>query len=87
MFGIPEYLLVPAVVVAVLFVLGIAFWARYKTVGPDEGMIVTGSFLGKNHISDDGSGRKIKIVRGVGHLSSLSFRRLNLCRFFLINSM
>ncbi|OMD06553.1 flotillin [Paenibacillus odorifer] len=66
MFGIPEYLLVPAVVVAVLFVLGIAFWARYKTVGPDEGMIVTGSFLGKNHISDDGSGRKIKIVRGGG---------------------
>ncbi|MEK4036319.1 flotillin family protein [Paenibacillus sp. FSL L8-0493] len=62
----PEYLLVPAVVVAVLFVLGIAFWARYKTVGPDEGMIVTGSFLGKNHISDDGSGRKIKIVRGGG---------------------
>ncbi|CAH1053878.1 flotillin family protein [Paenibacillus pseudetheri] len=66
MFGIPDYLLIPAVVVAVLFVLGIAFWARYKTVGPDEGMIVTGSFLGNNHISDDGSGRKIKIVRGGG---------------------
>ncbi|WP_143186348.1 flotillin family protein [Paenibacillus sp. P3E] len=66
MYGLPEYLFIPAVVVAVLFVLGIAFWARYKTVGPDEGMIVTGSFLGNNHISDDGSGRKIKIVRGGG---------------------
>ncbi|WP_081954742.1 flotillin family protein [Paenibacillus graminis] len=66
MFGLPDFLFIPAVVVAVLLVLGIAFWARYKTVGPDEGMIVTGSFLGSNHISDDGSGRKIKIVRGGG---------------------
>lgn len=66
MFGIPDVLFIPAVVVAVLLVLGLAFWARYKTVGPDEGMIVTGSFLGSNHISDDGSGRKIKIVRGGG---------------------
>lgn len=65
-FGIPDYMFVPAVVVAVLFVLGLAFWARFKTVGPDEGMIVTGAFLGKNHLSDDGSGRKIKIVRGGG---------------------
>ena len=63
---IPENIFIPAVVIAVLLVLGLAFWARYKTVGPDEGMIVTGSFLGKNHISDDGSGRKIKIVRGGG---------------------
>ncbi|KWX73272.1 hypothetical protein AML91_19480 [Paenibacillus jilunlii] len=62
----PDFLFIPAVVIAVLLVLGIAFWARYKTVGPDEGMIVTGSFLGSNHISDDGSGRKIKIVRGGG---------------------
>ncbi|AIQ51643.1 flotillin family protein [Paenibacillus sp. FSL R7-0331] len=68
MFNLADYdfLLIPVVVIAVLFVLAIAFWARYKTVGPDEGMIVTGSFLGKNHISDDGSGRKIKIVRGGG---------------------
>ncbi|MNO29357.1 Inner membrane protein YqiK [compost metagenome] len=66
MFGLPDFLFIPAVVIAVLLVLGIAFWARYKTVGPDEGMIVTGSFLGSNHISDDGSGRKIKIVRGGG---------------------
>lgn len=64
--NIPESLFIPAIVIAVLLVLGLAFWARYKTVGPDEGMIVTGSFLGNNHISDDGSGRKIKIVRGGG---------------------
>lgn len=64
--NIPDFLLIPIVVVAVLLVLGIAFWARFRTVGPDEAMIVTGSFLGRNHISDDGSGRKIKIVRGGG---------------------
>ncbi|KAF6587762.1 flotillin family protein, partial [Paenibacillus sp. EKM208P] len=53
-------------VVIVIVILGIAFWARYKTVGPDEGMIVTGSFLGNKNISEDDSGRKIKIVRGGG---------------------
>lgn len=84
---IPDYLFIPIVVVAVLLVLGIAFWARYKTVGPDEGMIVTGSFLGSNHISDDGSGRKIKIVRGAGRSFCLSSRRPSSCLCFRISSM
>lgn len=61
-----DVLLIPAVVVGVILILGLAFWARYKTVGPDEAMIVTGSFLGSKNISDDDSGRKIKIVRGGG---------------------
>jgi len=61
-----EFLTVPTIVVAVLVLLGIAFWARYKTVGPDEAMIVTGSFLGAKNVSTDDSGRKIKIVRGGG---------------------
>nr|WP_311283470.1 flotillin family protein [Paenibacillus macerans] len=62
----PDIILIPVVVIAVIIVLGLAFWARYKTVSPDEAMIVTGSFLGNRNISDDQSGRKIKIVRGGG---------------------
>ncbi|WP_430114361.1 SPFH domain-containing protein [Paenibacillus macerans] len=64
--SIPDIILIPAVVIGVIIVLGLAFWARYKTVSPDEAMIVTGSFLGNRNISDDQSGRKIKIVRGGG---------------------
>lgn len=64
--SIPDIILIPVVVIAVIIVLGLAFWARYKTVSPDEAMIVTGTFLGNRNISDDQSGRKIKIVRGGG---------------------
>jgi flotillin len=60
------YLLIPAIVIGVFLVLGIAFWARYKTVSSDEAMIVTGSFLGTKNVLSDESGRKIKIVRGGG---------------------
>lgn len=66
MSNLQDIVLVPGIVVIVIVILGIAFWARYKTVGPDEGMIVTGSFLGNKNISEDDSGRKIKIVRGGG---------------------
>jgi flotillin len=62
----PEYLIIPAIVVAVIVVLGLAFWARFNTVSPDQAMVVTGSFLGtKNTLTDD-TGRRIKIVRGGG---------------------
>lgn len=64
--GFPDYLLIPSVIIAVILILGIAFWARYKTVSPDEAMLVTGSFLGSKNVADDESGRKIKIVRGGG---------------------
>ena len=64
--SIPDYLYIPILVVAVLLVLGLAFWARYKTVAPDEAMIVTGSFLGSKNVAIDESGRRIKIVRGGG---------------------
>jgi flotillin len=60
------YLVIPVLVIGVFLVLGIAFWARYKTVSSDEAMIVTGSFLGTKNVLDDDSGRKIKIVRGGG---------------------
>ncbi|UWG99301.1 flotillin family protein [Dehalobacter sp. DCM] len=57
---------IPIIVIVVLIVLGLAFWARYKTVGPDEAMIVTGSYLGRKNVHTDESGRRIKIVRGGG---------------------
>lgn len=57
---------VPIIVVAVIIILGLAFWARYKTVSADEAMVITGSFLGSKHTMTDDSGRKIKIVRGGG---------------------
>ncbi|MVP00878.1 flotillin family protein [Paenibacillus lutrae] len=61
-----DVVLIPGIIVAVILILGIAFWARYKTVSPDEAMIVTGSFLGSRNVSIDESGRKMKIVRGGG---------------------
>lgn len=57
---------IPAIVVGVFVILGLAFWARYKTVSPDEAMLVTGSFLGSRNASTDESGRKVKIIRGGG---------------------
>ncbi|WP_438433836.1 flotillin family protein [Gorillibacterium sp. sgz500922] len=70
-FAISGVWVIPVVVVAVIVLLGIAFMARYKTVGPDEAMIVTGSFLGSKNVTTDtaeatNTGRKIKIVRGGG---------------------
>lgn len=61
-----EQLLIPIIVVGVLVVLGLAFWARYRTVSPDEAMLVTGSFLGNSNAMTDESGRKVKIIRGGG---------------------
>ncbi len=66
MFEIPGFLFIPVLVTVVIVVLGLAFWARYKTVGPDEAMIVTGSYLGSKNVLVDESGRRIKIVRGGG---------------------
>ena len=63
---IPDYYIIPGAVIAVLVLLALAFWARYKTVGPDRAMIVTGSFLGNKNASIDETGRHVKIVRGGG---------------------
>ncbi|MFK7696602.1 SPFH domain-containing protein [Paenibacillus sp. HJGM_3] len=71
----PEYLVIPSIVVGVIIVLGLAFWARYKTVSPDAAMIVTGSFLGSKNVMVDESGRKIKIVRGGGAFILPIFQR------------
>jgi len=58
--------IIPLVIIGVIVLLGLAFWARYKTVSPDEAMVVTGSMLGTKNTLVDDSGRKIKIVRGGG---------------------
>ncbi|MFF2484164.1 SPFH domain-containing protein [Paenibacillus sp. NPDC058071] len=70
-----EYITIPVIVIAVFVVLGLAFWARYKTVSPDEAMVVTGSFLGSRNALVDESGRKIKIVRGGGAFILPIFQR------------
>jgi flotillin len=63
------------VVFAALVFLGIAFWARYKTVGADEAMIVTGSMLGSKNVLTDGDNKKIKIIRGGGAFIVPIFQR------------
>ncbi|MFC7441749.1 flotillin family protein [Laceyella putida] len=70
-----ETLQIVLIVIGVLFVLGIAFWARYKTVGADEAMIVTGSMLGNKNVLTDDSGKKIKIIRGGGAFIVPIFQR------------
>ena len=62
--------------VSSLVVIGIAafiilaiiavYITKYKTVGPDEALIVTGSFLGSKNVHTDDSGNRIKIIRGGG---------------------
>ncbi|MCD7034935.1 flotillin family protein [Metabacillus sp. GX 13764] len=57
-----------AIGVAVCIVLAAVavFISKYKTAGPDEALIVTGSYLGGKNVHKDDSGNKIKIIRGGG---------------------
>ena len=64
--GVPEFVIIPAIAIAAILILVMAFSARYKTVSPDEAMIVTGSYLGRKNVMTDDSGRSVKIVRGGG---------------------
>lgn len=52
-------------VVLILALIGV-FVTKYRTAGPDEALIVTGSFLGNRNVHVDESGNKIKIIRGGG---------------------
>ncbi|MEB3751988.1 flotillin family protein [Geobacillus sp. FSL W8-0032] len=63
---VAPWLIVIGVVVLLLVGLIAIFIARYRTVGPDEALIVTGSYLGNKNVHVDESGSKIKIVRGGG---------------------
>lgn len=58
------------IIIGIVLILFIAlvgiFIAKYKTAGPDEALIVTGSYLGTKNVHVDESGNKIKIIRGGG---------------------
>ncbi|RDW18305.1 flotillin [Oceanobacillus arenosus] len=65
--GIPTIIwIVIAIVVFVLIALIAVFVTKYRTAGPDEALIVTGSYLGGKNVHVDESGNKIKIIRGGG---------------------
>ena len=70
-------MIIPLIVMVVIIILVMAFWARYKTVGPDEAMIVSGSFLGHKNVLSDDPGRKIKVVRGGGAFILPIFQQVN----------
>ncbi len=54
------------IAVFVVIALLAVFITKYKTAGPDEGLIITGSMLGSKNVHIDESGNKIKIIRGGG---------------------
>jgi len=54
------------ITVSVLVLLVMVLASRYKTVAPDEAMIITGSAMGGKNVLTDESGRRVKIVRGGG---------------------
>ncbi|WP_226644398.1 flotillin family protein [Mesobacillus subterraneus] len=53
-------------VVFLVIAMVAVFITKYKTAGPDEALIVTGSFLGSRNVHTDESNNKIKIIRGGG---------------------
>ncbi|MFA9557803.1 flotillin family protein [Evansella sp. AB-rgal1] len=59
------FIIIGIVVVLILALLGV-FVTKYRTAGPDEALIVTGSYLGGKNVNTDESGNRIKIVRGGG---------------------
>ncbi|MCH1627065.1 flotillin family protein [Ferdinandcohnia quinoae] len=59
------WIVVGIVAFLILALLGV-FITKYRTAGPDEALIVTGSYLGGKSVHVDESGNRIKIVRGGG---------------------
>lgn len=59
------FIVIGFAVVLILALIGV-FVTKYRTAGPDEALIVTGSFLGNRNVHVDESGNKIKIIRGGG---------------------
>ncbi|WOV84028.1 flotillin family protein [Sporosarcina jeotgali] len=57
-----------AIAIAVFVVLAVilVYVTKYRTVGPDEALIVTGSYIGTKNVHTDDSGNKVKIIRGGG---------------------
>ncbi|WP_155590587.1 flotillin family protein [Lysinibacillus cavernae] len=61
-----EILIVLGIVAFVLIALVGLYVTKYRTAGPDEALIVTGSYLGSKNVHKDESGNRIKIIRGGG---------------------
>lgn len=61
-----EVMIVMGVVAFLLIALLLVFITKYRTAGPDEALIVTGSYLGSKNVNVDESGNRIKIIRGGG---------------------
>ncbi|MGE7688881.1 flotillin family protein [Lysinibacillus sp. NPDC097214] len=61
-----EILIVIGIVAFVLIALVALYVTKYRTAGPDEALIVTGSYLGSKNVHKDESGNRIKIIRGGG---------------------
>jgi flotillin len=59
-------LTVVAILIAVIVLLAMLVASRYKTVSPDEAMIITGASLGRKNVLLDDNGRRVKIIRGGG---------------------
>lgn len=59
-------LVIIGIVLVILIALIGVFVSKYRTAGPDEALIVTGSYLGSKNVHVDEGGNKIKIVRGGG---------------------
>lgn len=63
--GMDLWIVLAIVGFVLLSIIGV-YVAKYKTVGPDEALIVTGSYLGSKTVHTDESGNRIKIIRGGG---------------------
>ncbi|WP_442599067.1 flotillin family protein [Neobacillus sp. D3-1R] len=61
----PVFIVVGLVVFLLIAFIAV-FIAKYRTAGPDEALIITGSYLGSKNVHVDESGNKIKIIRGGG---------------------
>ncbi|WLR43049.1 flotillin family protein [Bacillus carboniphilus] len=61
----PIFVIIGVVVFLLIALIGV-FISKYRTAGPDEALIVTGSYLGSKNVHVDESGNKIKIIRGGG---------------------
>ncbi|MFX5502458.1 flotillin lipid rafts scaffold protein FloT [Bacillus subtilis] len=59
-------IMIIGVVFFLLIALTAVFITKYRTAGPDEALIVTGSYLGNKNVHVDEGGNRIKIVRGGG---------------------
>lgn len=59
-------LIAVGIVVFVIVAMIAVYIMKYRTVGPDEALIVTGSYLGSKNVHTDDSGNRVKIIRGGG---------------------